>query len=62
VERKDFMIITVNGYPCSLVDGNRHRVKTKPIPYLKNIGKFRLKKILGRKPWRKFHVDIPQVS
>jgi len=62
-ERKDFMeIITKDGYPCCLINGNKNHVKTKPIPYMKNVGKFSLVKVLGRKPWRKFHVDFSQVS
>jgi hypothetical protein len=56
------MIITKDGYPCSLINGNRHSVKTKPIPYMKNVGKFSLVKVLGRKPWRKFYVDFSQIA
>jgi len=49
VERKCFMeIITKDGYPCCLINEKKNHIKIKTFPYMNSIGKFPLRKILGK--------------
>jgi hypothetical protein len=48
-ERKDFMeIITKDGYTVCLINEKKNQIKIRTFPYMNSIGKFPLRKILGK--------------